>query len=168
MKVRVAAILPEEDRILLAQHRRRGRSYWTFPGGHVKEGETLFHALVREMQEEAGLLIRPVRLLYAADVLTPDYDHHHIVNLFFLVENLGNIPSGTRPGLNEHLDRVAFVPVADIASLELYPPMAEVIAQDFPTGFQKQARYLGNLWINPESLLAERGTAFSNADLVAG
>ncbi len=42
---------------------------WTTPGGAVDEGETLKEALKREVREETGFLVEPVKLLGA--YLTP-------------------------------------------------------------------------------------------------
>ena len=39
------------------------RRDWEFPGGQVEEGETLTHALEREVLEETGMVVRPVSLV---------------------------------------------------------------------------------------------------------
>ncbi len=57
----VAGILVEERRVLLAQ-RSRHRSFpllWEFPGGKVEPEETQEAALVREFQEELGIVVEP-------------------------------------------------------------------------------------------------------------
>jgi len=57
----VAGILVEERRVLLAQ-RSRHRSFpllWEFPGGKVEPGEAQEAALIREFQEELGIVVEP-------------------------------------------------------------------------------------------------------------
>ena len=56
-----AALIEEEQRILIAQ---RGRSQrfgrqWEFPGGKLEAGETLAQALVREIKEELDIAVTP-------------------------------------------------------------------------------------------------------------
>ncbi len=53
----VAGILQKDGRILVCQ-RERSDAYglqWEFPGGKVKNGETLPEALRRELEEELGI-----------------------------------------------------------------------------------------------------------------
>lgn len=45
-------------------HKTPSRTYWTFPGGGVNEGETLEQAVVREVKEETGLDVKVVRFLF--------------------------------------------------------------------------------------------------------
>lgn len=53
----VGAVVLDDGQILLVR-RGRGRSAgtWSIPGGHVEVGETMAEAVVRELQEETGLV----------------------------------------------------------------------------------------------------------------
>ena len=54
-RVRVAALIHWQNRILLCRQEKPGREYWLLPGGGVDGGETLVGALRRELSEELGL-----------------------------------------------------------------------------------------------------------------
>ena len=40
------------------------QEYYTFPGGHLEEGETLEEGVMREIKEEFGIHVKVVRKLY--------------------------------------------------------------------------------------------------------
>jgi 8-oxo-dGTP diphosphatase len=55
----VNALLLRGSTVLLAKRSPRRRAYpglWSFPGGHVEQGESLPEALGRELQEEIGVV----------------------------------------------------------------------------------------------------------------
>ncbi|USQ15168.1 8-oxo-dGTP diphosphatase MutT [Legionella lytica] len=57
MKVAVAIIIDEQQRILVTQrplHASHG-GYWEFPGGKLEANELAEQALIREIKEEVGL-----------------------------------------------------------------------------------------------------------------
>jgi len=60
------AIVEKKGQILIAQ-RKPGThlaGFWEFPGGKIRKGESLEDCLVREIREELGVWVRPVRFLF--------------------------------------------------------------------------------------------------------
>jgi ADP-ribose pyrophosphatase YjhB (NUDIX family) len=57
----VAAVIFEGDRVLLQRRDDNGR--WGLPGGGVDPGESVRTAIIREVREETGLDVEPVRLI---------------------------------------------------------------------------------------------------------
>lgn len=56
-----AAIFDDHGRILLTL--REDFEIWCMPGGGVDAGEDPYNAVIREAQEETGLIVRPTRLV---------------------------------------------------------------------------------------------------------
>lgn len=66
MEKRITArgiIKTESETIFLIHRIKNGKNYYVFPGGGVKKGETIEHALHREVSEETGCLLRDVQFL---------------------------------------------------------------------------------------------------------
>ena len=60
----VAAVCIREGRVLLARHTYGpGKGRLIIPGGYIEKGETPMEAVCREYMEEAGVVIRPTRLI---------------------------------------------------------------------------------------------------------
>jgi 8-oxo-dGTP diphosphatase len=90
----VDAVAVQNGKVLLV---RRGRppfaGMWALPGGFVEQRETVEHALVRELEEETGLVARSIRLLgvYSG----PDRDPRKpTTTVAFLVRGLRGRPRG--------------------------------------------------------------------------
>ena len=148
MNVRVATVILRDSEILLMKHRRRGLFHWALPGGAVQEGETLSDCARRELLEETGLEMQLGKLLYVADVISPDR-RKHTVNLIFLAEIRGGEFGVTpRKTLGEYLDEPHWFPLDNMPVF--YPPVARRICDGAAQGFPDGAIYLGNVWV-PES-----------------
>ena len=69
MVVRVAGIVPMNGGFVLMHRKNVIRNkdyqeYYTFPGGHLEEGETLEEGVIREIKEEFGINVKVEKKLY--------------------------------------------------------------------------------------------------------
>ena len=64
----VGAVIVNEGRVLLVQRGREPlKGHWSLPGGLVEVGESLQTAVIREVEEETGLLVEPIELIELLD-----------------------------------------------------------------------------------------------------
>ena len=141
-RVRVAAIIVEDGKLLMVRHVKGQESYWLLPGGGVDYGESLVEALERELVEEASVGIRVGDLVLANDSIAPD-GSRHTVNLYFTAE----IVSGrVAHGIDERVVEVSFIPLDELASVRVFPDVREPLLEAINGGFRKSVTYLGKLW----------------------
>jgi 8-oxo-dGTP diphosphatase len=87
---RIYGVLKESGKVLLTRSVFRGAPFVNFPGGGVEIEEAPMDALKREFSEETGLLIRPVRTLYASEgAHLSTQAPIQIVAAYWLVERAG-------------------------------------------------------------------------------
>jgi 8-oxo-dGTP diphosphatase len=85
--VSVSAAIPNDaGQVLVIQ--RRDNGHWEPPGGVLELAEGIHQGLIREVQEETGLLIEPVRLTGAYKNMS-----RGILALVFLCRAVGGTPS---------------------------------------------------------------------------
>ena len=112
-RVRAGAIcVDEDDRVVLNRGEWDRGPFYELPGGGVEEGETIEEAVVRELEEEAGLHVRIERKL--ANVWKSGREEH-----YFLAR-----PDG--PSLREQLDlepgfTQEWVPISSLGEIPLWP-----------------------------------------------
>ena len=80
-----ALIVNSNGEILLVKSYKWGSKY-TVPGGHIELGERSEVAVRREVKEEVGLEVEPVRILLVQEAIFPaDYiKHEHYIFLDYL------------------------------------------------------------------------------------
>ena len=114
----VGAIAVDADRLLMI---RRGHGpaagEWAVPGGHVEPGELLAEAVVRELLEETGVEGVCGELVGWEEFFADD---NHYVILDFRVSVL----EGTEPVAGDDAQEARWIPLADVAELNLVPGLA--------------------------------------------
>lgn len=81
-KVSTIIVVNENSEILVLKRAPGNRSfadYWNFPGGGVEPNETIETAAVRELQEEAGLVVSEKDLTYFEVSSLPKLIVHHFM-----------------------------------------------------------------------------------------
>ena len=120
-EVCVGAVAIDAGRLLMV---RRGRGPaagdWSLPGGRVEAGETLAEAVVRELEEEAG--IEGVCGPMIGWVERIDADHHFVI-LDFSVDVL----EGTEPVAGDDASEARWVPLEEIAELNVVAGLLEFL-----------------------------------------
>ncbi|MEM8800159.1 MAG: NUDIX hydrolase [Pseudomonadota bacterium] len=89
----VGAIIIENDQVLLVERQKPPRAReWSLPGGAQEVGETTEQAVAREVKEETGLIIRPLRLFDVFDFIERDEASRvrfHYTLIDYLAEPIG-------------------------------------------------------------------------------
>ncbi len=116
----LAAVISRDGRYLLAQRptgKRHGGD-WEFPGGKVEAGESDFHALSRELQEELGVTLRTLGRAWCTH-----RDGDSAFEITFVEAHIDGEPQAL-----EH-DAFAWVPGLELASYSLAPSDALCAAE---------------------------------------
>jgi 8-oxo-dGTP diphosphatase len=144
IRIRVAVIIPQDDKILLVRHVKDDRQYWLIPGGGVDFGETIDECAKREIKEETNIDVKLLKLLFISESVSREYERH-LVNLFFLGQAL-NPDDELKVLKDERVQEARYVPVSRLNDLELHPPVAAFITRAFKDEFKGPTLFLGNLW----------------------
>ncbi|WP_232516863.1 NUDIX hydrolase [Bacillus altitudinis] len=71
-----ALIYDMDEHILMVKN---VKGYWEFPGGAVEKGEHLQQAVIREVREETGYVIKVNELHSVREILFQDNMHHALI-----------------------------------------------------------------------------------------
>jgi 8-oxo-dGTP diphosphatase len=75
-------LIEDEGNLALVLNRWPIGELWSLPGGRLESGESLTDCVVREVQEETGLLVAPVELAFVIDAHNQVHDQHFLVHVF--------------------------------------------------------------------------------------
>lgn len=128
-QIRLTAILIERDEILLVKQNVSKHRAWSLPGGRLEHGETIEQGIVRELKEETGLDIVPVKLLYLCD--KPDASPP-LIHVTFLVKKVaGEITLPTNEFDDNPIYDVKMVPINDLTNYDFSKKFIDIVKGDF-------------------------------------
>lgn len=89
----------EKGEILLGLRQgSHGENEWSFPGGHLEFGETVFETAKREVKEETGLKLDKFELISVADEMRYiKSDSKHYLNIGVKAAYIGGQPQVMEP-----------------------------------------------------------------------
>lgn len=97
----VRLIIPDnEGKILILKRTNTGYSegQWCLPGGKVDYGETVEHAIAKELREETSFTVTSSRFLFYQDSLPAIEGKMHCINLYFECTVSGEIKLNDESG----------------------------------------------------------------------
>ena len=115
---RARAIIFFENKIVSMYREFDGRKFYTFPGGGMEEDETEEQCVVREVLEEFGLKVEPIKKVYV-------YESERSIEHFFLCKQIsGKFGTGKGEEFQENRNRGIYRPclieISEIPPLPLH------------------------------------------------
>ena len=131
---RVAGVAIKDNHVLI--HRRKGKDYWTFPGGGCKFYETTEDALEREFLSEIDARIKINRLLFIVENLYLKKNiPNHEIEFFYEIEMEDKFnPSQEYFYGNEGEDTLVFFwcSLDQLESMRVFPMCLKKVLKDIP------------------------------------
>jgi 8-oxo-dGTP diphosphatase len=126
----VGALIFRRDSILLVERGRDPlKGYWSLPGGLVEPGERLVDAVKREILEETGLSIRPVKIFEIFERIMKDaagrVEYHYV-----LADYLCKVVKG-EPKAGDDVSRVQWTRRRTLGEVQLTEGTLGVIRRAF-------------------------------------
>lgn len=131
MNGRVRAILIGHDKIILMKRVWDNRTYYVFPGGGIEAGESHEAALIRECQEELGIVVAPGALI-ATQEFRGEREYFYLCTYVSGELGTGDGPEFTRPESYNGTHEVVELTKEDLKKIELLPKkIAQTVIKKF-------------------------------------
>lgn len=121
------------DNNLVSMYRKKeNREYYTFPGGGLNDGETEIECVIREVFEEFGMNVEPVRKIYV-------YEDERSIQHFYLCNWVsGEFGTGDGEEFQDNRNFGVYIPSKlDINILNQYPLMPPIVAKQLMDDISK-------------------------------
>ncbi|MGD0359521.1 MAG: NUDIX hydrolase [Bryobacteraceae bacterium] len=131
----VGALIFNRGRILLIERGKAPmKGYWSLPGGALETGETLEQGIVREVREETGLEVQPVKVLEIFERIIRDAqgvpEYHYV-----LIDYVCRVTGGFLKAADD-ASRAAWVAQGKLCTYPITKGTLPVIEK----GFRERAR----------------------------
>jgi 8-oxo-dGTP diphosphatase len=129
--VGVGVAVRRGDRVLLVRRAKAPRAgEWSIPGGAVELGETTFEAGRREVREETGLDVTPVRLLTTVDAIQRDAQGR-VAFHYVLIDLLATVGDGQEAVAMDDIDAVQWATLDEALSLLPWQATRDLVRMAF-------------------------------------
>lgn len=122
---RARAIIIDDHKVLTIKRIKPDQTYWVMPGGGVEVEENNYQALIREIKEELGLIVKPQELLL--EVISTKPETVGQIEYFYACNIIsGTLGSGEGPEFQKNSNYVGsfdfeWLSAQDLADLDLRP-----------------------------------------------
>ena len=136
-RIRTRAIIMHDNKIVSMYREREGRVFYTFPGGGQEGNESEEECVIREVYEEFGITIKPIKKVYT-------YENQNSIEHFYIADWLsGEFGSGNGEEYQENRNNGIYIPkfieINEIPNLPLMPPE---VASAFYIDYMKNGKNL--------------------------
>lgn len=118
------AIILKDGKVLMVCQQCGERRLWMAPGGGCEDGELSSETAVREVREETGLDVRPVRLIWHVEQRKEDGETRFVDFFLCEAENDKEPELGRDPEFDENhqlLRDVGYFSRGEMQALDVYP-----------------------------------------------
>lgn len=132
----VGALIFNRDKILLVERGKEPlKGYWSLPGGVLETGETLEQGVIREVGEETGLEVEPLKMLEIFERIIRDShgapEYHYV-----LIDYICRVTGGSLRAADD-ASRAVWVPRRLLSTYRLTAGTLPVIEK----GFRERRRH---------------------------
>jgi 8-oxo-dGTP diphosphatase len=129
----VGAIILRRNRVLLVERAKAPlEGYWSLPGGVLETGERLEEGVCREVLEETGLIVTPLRVVEIFQRIMRDangrVEYHYV-----LVDYLCRVTRGVVKARDD-VSRAEWVPRSELSRYKITEGTLPVIEKAFREG----------------------------------
>jgi mutator protein MutT len=117
------AVVRDDKLLFIRRASRHGRGNWQLPGGFIEPNETIEQAVVREVQEEAGVIAEVEAVLGLRSRYDPNSGNGVYIILLLRPISGEPIPDG------HETDHAEYFTLGQISELKPLPPVNWEIAQ---------------------------------------
>jgi len=138
-------IIIHDDQLLVMERWRDGLHYFSIPGGGIEPGETSEQTVVRELAEETGCVVRPVREIYLLTLQDGSESHIFLCDYVSGTPHLPvDSPEAQEPASNRFEPRwMSLAELADAPFL-VWAPVQQRLLQDLQRGFPETLQTLAS------------------------
>ena len=125
-RIRVGVIIIRDGKLVAMYRKRHDREYYTFPGGGKNDNESEVECAKREVYEEYGINIEPIRKVYI-------YESKRSIEHYYLADWAdGEFGTGQGEEYEQNNPNGIYEPMMiDISSIDDLPLMPPEVAREF-------------------------------------